>query len=145
MIEEDGPGGDPPCWAHLFADGACTADTPASLADSVTVDLAALARVASAPGVAWAHRSEDLNANLAVFTRGNGVAAHVNNEVDVLVVVVAGDGILEIDGLHRPLRAGQAVLIAKGAARSLRAVSETFAYLTCHRRREGLRLLPMKS
>jgi quercetin dioxygenase-like cupin family protein len=135
-------GGDPPCWAHLFDDGICTADEPATPSDSVTVDLAALARTSAVPGVAWAHQSKDLNINLLTFSQGDGVALHVNDDVDVLIVAVAGDGIVEIDGVHRPLRAGQAVLIARGASRSLRAASDSFAYLTCHRRSKPLTPTP---
>lgn len=138
MCDEDGPGGDPPCWAHLFEDGECALDEPASQGDSVAVDLTALAGMSAAQGVAWAHQSEDLDANLLVFARGDGVPPHVNGEVDVLIVGVAGDGIVEIDGIYRPLRVGQAVLIAKGASRSVRAASESFAYLSCHCRRGGM-------
>lgn len=134
----DDLGGDPPCWAHLFDDSICTADNPATPSDSVSVDLAALARTSAVPGVAWAHQSEDLNINLLTFSQGDGVAPHVNDEVDVLIVAVAGDGVVEIDGVHRPLRSGQAVLIARGASRSLRAASDSFAYLTCHRRSKPL-------
>jgi quercetin dioxygenase-like cupin family protein len=133
VINENDIGGDPPCWAHLFEDGICTAGEPPSPGDSLTVDLAALARASAVSGVAWAHQSEDLNMNLLTFVQGDGVASHINDEVDVLVVAVAGDGIVEIDGVHRSIRTGQAVLIAKGARRSLRAASASFAYLTCHR------------
>jgi quercetin dioxygenase-like cupin family protein len=123
-------GGDPACWAHLV-------DEPAE-PESDVVDLAALARAAIPPGPAWTHRSDDLNVNLVVFPAGEGVAEHVNAEVDVLLVGIAGAGLVAIDGLPRVLRAGQAIVIAKGARRWTQAVSDPFAYLTCHRRRGGL-------
>jgi quercetin dioxygenase-like cupin family protein len=141
MIDDEREGGDPPCWAHLLEDepGTGEAMNGEAAGDRVpVVDLAALAREVEAQGVAWSLQSEDLNANLLVFGPEGGVEGHVNSDVDVLIVVVAGEGILEVDDTHRPLRAGQAVLIAKGSRRSIRGVSDPFAYLTCHRRRGGL-------
>jgi quercetin dioxygenase-like cupin family protein len=101
-------------------------------------DLAALANSAPAPGAIWTRQSEDLDINLLVFASGEGVAEHVNTEVDVLLVGVTGAGAVTIDGTSHILRAGQALVIAKGARRSTRGVSASFAYLTCHRRRGGL-------
>ena len=139
-------GGDPPCWAHLFDDvpppGEGDADdgtvAPVATEPGGVVDLAVLARSETGQGAAWTHRSEDLNANLLVFSAGVGVAEHVNLEVDVLLVGVAGEGTVEVDGMRRVLRAGQALVIPKGARRSTRGESGRFAYLTCHRRRGGL-------
>jgi quercetin dioxygenase-like cupin family protein len=90
------------------------------------------------PGPVWTVTSEDLNANLISFEAGQGVAAHVNTEVDVLVVIIAGDGVIEIEGTSEVVRAGQVCLIPKGATRSLRSGPDTFAYLSIHRRRLGL-------
>jgi quercetin dioxygenase-like cupin family protein len=131
---DDELGGDPPCWAHLLEEG----DDGQAASGPPVVDLAALARAAAAPGAAWSTQSDDLNVTLVVFATGVGVAGHVNREVDVLIVAIAGDGILEVDGVHRPLRAGQAVIVPKGARRAIRGASDPFAYLTCHRRRAGL-------
>src|SRR5688572_32531361 len=102
------------------------------------VDLGALARAANVPGAAWTNQSDDLNANLLVFRSGEGVDAHVNVEVDVLLIGIAGEGIVEIDGVSNELRPGLALVIPKGARRGTRALSDHFAYLTCHRRRGGL-------
>ena len=102
------------------------------------LDFPVLAAAATAPGVAWGYQGDDLNANLVVFHGTDGVATHVNNEVDVLVVGIAGTGIVEVDGERATLAAGQALIVPKGAARSLTAAGEFFAYLTCHRRRAGL-------
>lgn len=132
MSDHESKGGDPACWAHLFADPAAPDDV---------ADLLALARAASAPGAVWTHQSDDLNVNLLVFPAGEGVAEHVNAEVDVLLLGIAGHGIVAIDGLPRVLRASQALLIPKGARRRTQAISDPFAYLTCHRRRGGLRPL----
>lgn len=102
------------------------------------LDFPALAAAAAAPGVAWGYQGDDLNANLVVFHGTDGVATHVNHEVDVLIVGIAGAGVVEVDGERATLGAGQALIIPKGAARSLSAAGETFAYLTCHRRRASL-------
>ena len=102
------------------------------------VDLGALARAANVPGAAWTNQSDDLNANLLVFRSGEGVDAHVNVEVDVLLIGIAGEGIVEIDGVSHDVRPHLALVIPKGARRGTRALSDQFAYLTCHRRRGGL-------
>ena len=102
------------------------------------VDLLALARNDGLPSPRWTLQSDDLNANLLVFAKGNGVGEHINAEVDVLVVGIEGEGEVVIDGAARVLRARQAILIPKGARRSLTGTSDRFAYLTCHRRRSPL-------
>jgi hypothetical protein len=88
-----------------------------------TVDLTALARTSEARGAIWSYGGEELNANLVLLAAGDGIAAHVNDEVD---------------GQRRPLAAGQALVVPKGARRAIGAASGRFAYLTCHRRRAGL-------
>ena len=90
------------------------------------------------PGPVWTMTSEDLNANLLSFESGQGVASHVNAEVDVLVVGIAGQGLIEIEGIRGTLKPGQVCLIPKGVTRSLLSGPEGFAYLTVHRRRQGL-------
>jgi quercetin dioxygenase-like cupin family protein len=105
---------------------------------SRVVDLAALAGAVNAPGAAWTHVSEDLNANLLVFAADEGVAPHVNAEVDILLVGIAGAGIVELDEVPHELRPGGVLVIPKGVRRGTRALSDHFAYLTCHRRRGGL-------
>lgn len=82
--------------------------------------------------------SADLNINLLVLDAAETIAEHVNSEVDVLIVAIAGQGEVTVDAEPYPLVAGQALVIAKGARRSIRPVSDRFAYLTCHRTRAGL-------
>jgi quercetin dioxygenase-like cupin family protein len=102
------------------------------------VDLAALTRAATASGAIWSRESEDLDINLLVFAAGEGVAEHVNAEVDVLLVGIAGQGTVMIDGTPQHLSAGDAIVIPKGTNRGIQSVSDPFAYLSCHRRRGGL-------
>jgi quercetin dioxygenase-like cupin family protein len=100
--------------------------------------------VAAAPdrvGVIWALKeSGDLNANLVRFDAGGGVGEHVNEEVDVLFVGVAGSGWVRVEGEEHPLSAGMLVFAPRGARRSTAASSDGFAYLTIHRRPGPLRV-----
>lgn len=102
------------------------------------VDLNALATSCPPVGPGWTHQSDDLNVNLLIFARGDGIPAHVNAEVDVLVVGIQGCGSVEIDGQRYACGEGQAIVIPKGSRRAILAESACFAYLTCHRRRAGL-------
>ena len=102
------------------------------------VTIANVLAAASGPGPVWTHTCLDLNVNLLSFDAGQGVPEHVNDEVDVLIVVVAGEGILKIDGTTNPLRAGQICVVPRGARRSIHSGGGPFADLTCHRRRGGL-------
>ena len=150
MIDEEEYGGDPPCWAHLFDEETVAMENELEgRADSSDYagpsthqgqveDLAALTRSATGPGAIWTRQSEDLNVNLLVFAAGEGVAGHVNAEVDVLLVGIAGTGAVTIDGTRQILSPGHAIVIAKGASRGIQSMSNPFAYLTCHRRRGGL-------
>ncbi len=134
--EEIVEGGDAACWAHMFED---VTEAPAPQTPSPDlVDLTGRADEATRSGPAWTGVSDDLNVNLLVFQPGEGVAEHVNAEVDVLVIGIRGTGTLTLDGVDHPMRAGTALLIPKGARRGTRAGEEAFAYLTCHRRRAGL-------
>ncbi len=143
-------GGDPACWAHLFDEETTGMERerehwvggsdPAQQSTGAEegVDLAALARAATAPGAAWTHQSADLDVNLLVFASGEGVEEHVNAEVDVLLVGIAGVGAVTVDGTRHILTAGKAIMIPKSARRSTKGERAPFAYVSCHRRRAGL-------
>jgi quercetin dioxygenase-like cupin family protein len=91
--------------------------------------------------VIWAlEGSGDLNANLVRFDAGGGVEEHVNDEVDVVFLGVAGTGSVRVDGEEHALSAGTLVFVSRGARRSTGASSDGFAYLTVHRRRGPLRI-----
>jgi quercetin dioxygenase-like cupin family protein len=84
----------------------------------------------------------DLNVNLVRLLPGEYLEAHINTEVDVLLVGLGGTGTVELDGGDEPLDAGSAVYIPKNARRAIRAGSQGVTYLTCHRRRGGLMPTP---
>ncbi len=103
-----------------------------------SVDLLELARSATGRGAIWSMVSADLNVNLVRFGPGEGVEEHVNTEVDVLLIGVAGSGVVTINGVSHDLPAGNRCSSRQGANRSTRAGDTGFAYLTCHKRRSGL-------
>lgn len=134
-------GGDAACWAHLFDENAGGGSGPAS--GVVAVDVAAFAAKADV-AVPWSTQCADLNVNLLVFAAGDGVAPHVNGEVDVLVVGVSGEGEVVVGDERFPLQPGRVVLVPKGRERATVARSARFAYLSCHRARKGLMPAPRR-
>ena len=102
------------------------------------IDLDALARNAADGGAIWSHAGADLNANFVIFDAGQGVAEHVNDEVEVLVVALLGAGYVTVDGQRHPLTTGQVIAIPAGTRRAIGSAGERFGYLTCHRRRARL-------
>lgn len=86
-------------------------------------------------GVVWSASSADLNVNLVDWPAGEGVAAHVNTERDVLFVVIAGTGEVVLDGHGYAVKAHSAVLVPAGTERSLRAGDDGIRYVSVHLRR----------
>lgn len=91
-------------------------------------------------GPIWGGESADLNATLLEWPPGEGPAEHVNEQLDVLYVVIAGSVTLTVDGEPRELGVGGVTIVDKGARRSLVAGPEGARYLTAHKRRGGLQL-----
>ncbi|KPL79529.1 hypothetical protein SE18_26435 [Herpetosiphon geysericola] len=89
-------------------------------------------------GPLWSYTTEQLNLNLLRFRLGDGIPKHQNNEVDVLLLVLEGTGMLEIDLVQQPIGAGSIICIPRGAARSIQATSAELIYFSCHQRRAGL-------
>ena len=102
------------------------------------IDARALLIGATHDGPIWSLSSEQLNINVLRFGTGEGIAPHINNEVDVLIVIVEGEGALTLGDEEHRVHTGEAVFIPCGARRAIRCTSGTLAYLSCHRRRGGL-------
>src|SRR5512140_2793988 len=105
------------------------------MAVDAAVDLAALA---GGSGPLWGMQSEELNATLLAWPPGGGVAEHVNAELEVLVVVLAGSARVTIDGSGHELSAGHLLLVPRGCTRAIAAGPEGVRYLSVHRRRAPL-------
>jgi quercetin dioxygenase-like cupin family protein len=101
------------------------------------VDLAGLAAAGDRPGALWRLAGEDLQANLIRLGSGDRIQPHRNDEVDVLMVVVAGRGELTLDGQVHPLVPMALVHVPKGTVRAVVAVDGALAYLSVHRRRSS--------
>lgn len=123
--DSDAPGGEVPL--------------PRILCD--TAALAAAVDDASA-GALWrlAESGRQLDANVVRLPPGQQVGTHREPELDVLLLVLAGTGILTApDGPHA-LTAGALTWLPHGSTRSLAAGPDGLSYLTVHRRRPGMRI-----
>ena len=90
--------------------------------------------------VLWGLETPDLDVNLVTWPAGDGVAEHVNDQVDMLLVVVDGGLCIRLDGNDVPVVAGQAIVVSKGVARSITADAAGVTYLSAHRRRGPLKV-----
>ena len=91
-------------------------------------------------GPVWGIAAEDLNATLLAWPGGHVVDEHVNEELDVLLVVLEGSAAVAVDGREHALRAAHALLVPKGTTRSIRAGRSGVRYLSVHRRRGPLQI-----
>ncbi len=93
-------------------------------------------------GALWRLEGIDrqLDANLVRHLPGTGGAAHTEDEVDVMLVVLAGAGTLTLDGTQSQLSPGFLGLLPRGTSRALLAGPEALLVLTVHRRRRGMRI-----
>ncbi len=107
-------------------------------AATAPLDLPALLADATHDGVIWSHTSAQFNLNLLRFQRADGIPLHRNTGVDVLIMVVAGTGVITLDGATHPVGPGAILLLPCGSERAIAATSAQFAYLSCHQRRGGL-------
>ncbi|MEU2608317.1 MULTISPECIES: cupin domain-containing protein [Streptomyces] len=115
---------------------------PASV-PRVLCDIASLATAESAPaGAVWrlAESGRQLDANLVRIPPKGRVDTHVEPEVDVLLVVVAGEGTLDSEAGPQSLAPGCLTWLPRGTARSISAGDDGLSYLTVHRRRPGMRI-----
>jgi mannose-6-phosphate isomerase-like protein (cupin superfamily) len=95
---------------------------------------------ASATGPIFGGEVEDLDFTLLQWHEGQGVQEHVNDEVDVIMVVLSGTGFIVADGERMDAQAGTTFVLPKGTRRSISSTSSDFRYLNVHKRRK--RLMP---
>ncbi|MDO0924611.1 hypothetical protein QQY24_03965 [Streptomyces sp. TG1A-8] len=122
-------------------------DGPAGPAPRVLCDTRALAEAPPVPaGVLWklAEGGRQLDANVVRLAPGARVATHTEPELDVLLLVVSGDGVLGkgVEDAPEPVAEGALLWLPHGSTRSVTAGRRGLSYLTVHRRRPGLRIQP---
>ncbi|WP_069817055.1 hypothetical protein [Streptomyces sp. TP-A0874] len=109
----------------------------------VLCDTAALTADLSAPsGALWrlAESGRQLDSNLVHLPAHGLVGSHAEPDLDVLLLVVAGDGTLGTETSPVELRPGLLVWLPHGSTRDLRAGQAGLSYLTVHVRRPGMRI-----
>jgi hypothetical protein len=87
--------------------------------------------------------SDDLNMTLLAWQAHEGVADHVNEERDVLLIGIKGSGSIRIDGVEHPFEAGHGILVEKGRRFGIVASEAGLRYLSIHVRRPPLQLAPL--
>ena len=95
-------------------------------------------------GVVWSEVSEQLNLNLVKLDAGAEIGAHINDEVDVAMIVVSGSGEIEIDGAVQRFGTDDVVMARCGVRRSIRAETRLL-YYTVHVRRDGPSIVAAKT
>jgi quercetin dioxygenase-like cupin family protein len=70
------------------------------------------------------------------------VDTHAEPDLDVLLLVLAGDGTLAAAGEALRLASGTVLWLPRGSSRSLTAGDGGMSYLTVHRRRPGMQIRP---
>jgi quercetin dioxygenase-like cupin family protein len=108
------------------------------LPKELLINVAEALRGVEHDGPAFSVNSEQLNVNLLRLADGASIPQHVNDEVDVLVVVVQGTCKLIVDNESTVLRTGMAAVVPRGQLRAIRCTMGPLVYLTCHRRRAPL-------
>lgn len=96
------------------------------------------------PGAMWklAESGRQLDTNVVHLPPGQHVGTHAEPDLDVLLLVVAGDSVLVAAGQARHLASGAVLWLPRGSVRGLSAGKDGMSYLTVHRRRPGMQILP---
>lgn len=132
-------GGEAPCSAHLLTADDTREDGTGESNGALLVHLDTVAADDAGQGAVWhLPHGGDLDANLVRFNAGCGVGDHVNDDVDVLIVVRRGDGMVRVGGRAWPVQPATLVTIPKGLRRQITAGPDGIEYLSVHRRRGGL-------
>ncbi|MET9294649.1 hypothetical protein [Streptomyces sp. NPDC003077] len=125
------------------ADAPCTGGRAEDVVPSVLADVRSLTAVPEAPaGAVWklAETGRQLDANVVHLPPRRRVDTHAERDLDVLLLVVGGDGTLVTAEGPRPLTEGSLLWLPHGSRRSLSAGENGLYYLTVHPRRPGLRI-----
>ncbi|MEU4490483.1 hypothetical protein AB0H94_37415 [Streptomyces purpurascens] len=93
-------------------------------------------------GALWrlAESGRQLDANLIRIPPRGRIDTHTEPDLDVLLLVVAGDGTLGPAADPQALAPGTLVWLPHGSERSLVAGTSGLSYVTVHRRRPGMQI-----
>lgn len=93
-------------------------------------------------GARWtlAEPGRQLDANFVHLPAGRHVGTHLEPDLDVVLVVVAGGGIVGTPDGEQVIADGNVVWLPRGSSRNLTAGDSGLSYLTVHRRRQGLQI-----
>ena len=95
-------------------------------------------------GVLWklAESGRQLDANVVHQPAGRRVETHQEPDLDVLLMVLSGDGILGAGAEDTPRRLDPGLLmwLPHTSIRSITAGQDGLSYLTVHRRRPGMQI-----
>lgn len=86
-------------------------------------------------GVHWGIESADLDVNLVHLDPLSRVETHLNNEVDVVILVLGGSGWMWLGDDEHRLGPHALVLAPRTIARSIAAGRDGITYVSMHRRR----------
>jgi quercetin dioxygenase-like cupin family protein len=116
------------------------ADAPVPRVLCNTASLAAAGPAST--GALWrlAETGRQLDANLIRVPPRTSIDAHAEPDLDVLLLVVAGDGTLGSAAGPSPLESGSLVWLPHGSVRSVAAGEGGLSYVTVHRRRPGMQI-----
>jgi hypothetical protein len=92
--------------------------------------------------VLWklAESGRQLDANLIRLPAGEHIATHAEPDLDVLILVITGDGVMDTPEGALPLAEGVLLWLPHDSTRSITAGSQGLAYVTVHRRRPGMQI-----
>ena len=93
-------------------------------------------------GVLWklAESGRQLDANLVQLPAGRHIGTHVEPELDVLILVASGAGVMHTPEGELSLADGALLWLPHGSTRSITAGPDGLTYLTVHRRRPGMQI-----
>ncbi|MER5352121.1 hypothetical protein ABT093_17545 [Kitasatospora sp. NPDC002551] len=115
-----------------------------ALGEGVVLDELLREAASDGAGALWrlTGAERQLDANVVRLRPEASVAEHVEPDLDVLVLGIAGRGTLRCGGVEHSLEPGALRLLPRGAARAVSAGPEGAVYLTVHRRRPGMAVRP---
>lgn len=107
----------------------------------------ALAVAADPAGAVWRLEmsQRQLDANVVKLHPDERIATHAEPRLDVLLLVVGGDGSMTTEIATESIRPGMLVWLPRGSSRALHAGPDGLTYLTVHTRRPGLSIQPAAS